>query len=86
LEQPATAQENQLPYNPNDPEIQKAMVEEFSRQSGMKIDWAKKCLEDLAWNFEVNYLSLTGLISLTLQAAGNAFNEFRSQLPSDAFI
>lgn len=40
-------------YDRNDPAIQAAMVEQFAKQSGMKPEWARKCLEDQAWDYEV---------------------------------
>lgn len=57
-------------YNRNDPSIQEAMIQAFSQQSGMKIDWARKCLEDSEWDFE---------------AAGRIFNQLRANIPKDAF-
>jgi len=69
--QPEVQQQQQLPYDRNDPAIQTAMIEAFSQQSGMKPDWAKKCLEDSRWDFD---------------AAGRIFNELRAQIPADAFM
>jgi hypothetical protein len=45
----------QLPYDRNDPAIQQAMVEAFSQQSRMKPEWARKCLEDSQWDFDVSF-------------------------------
>lgn len=58
-------------YDRNDASIQQAMVEAFSQQSRMKIDWARKCLEDSHWDFE---------------AAGRIFNQLRADIPKDAFM
>lgn len=41
-------------YDRNDPQIQQAMVDQFSQQSGMKAEWSRKCLEDQNWDFEVS--------------------------------
>lgn len=41
-------------YNVKDPEIQKAMVQQFSAISGMKMEWSEKCLKDMKWDFEVS--------------------------------
>jgi len=65
------SEEVQQLYDRNDPEIQQEMVEAFSQQSGMKLEWARKCLEDTQWDFE---------------AAGNVFNAMKEQIPSEAFI
>jgi len=71
-EQILAGEEVQQPaYDRNDPTIQQAMIEAFSQQSGMKSEWARKCLEDTQWDFE---------------AAGNVFNSMLGQIPKEAFI
>jgi len=71
-EQGLAKEEIQQPaYDRNDPAIQQAMVEAFSQQSGMKLEWARKCLEETQWDFE---------------AAGNVFNAMKEQIPPEAFI
>ncbi|TKR60560.1 hypothetical protein L596_027789 [Steinernema carpocapsae] len=57
-------------YDVSDPVIQNQMVEQFSAQSGMKLEWARKCLEDQQWNYD---------------AAGKVFSDIRSQIPAEAF-
>ncbi|KAH7716608.1 TAP domain-containing protein [Aphelenchoides avenae] len=57
-------------YDRADPQIQAAMVDQFSQQSGMKAEWSRKCLEDQNWDFE---------------AAGRAFLEVRDKIPREAF-
>ncbi|CAD5232426.1 unnamed protein product [Bursaphelenchus xylophilus] len=57
-------------YDVNDPNIREQMIVAFCQQSGMNREWSQKCLEELAWNFE---------------AAGNAFNQSRAQIPPEAF-
>ena len=42
-------------YDRNDPAIQQAMVEAFSQQSRMKLEWSRKCLEDSGWDFDVSF-------------------------------
>ncbi|KAK0407708.1 hypothetical protein QR680_003542 [Steinernema hermaphroditum] len=64
------AQPAQPAYDRNDPNIQEQMVVEFSRQSGLKPNWSRKCLEDLEWDYE---------------AAGNRFMALRAQIPPEAF-
>lgn len=59
------------------------MVETFSQQSGMKPEWAMKCLEDTNWDFEVTFGSCSS--SHEFQAAGNAFNQLRANIPPEAF-
>jgi hypothetical protein len=51
-----TEVQQQLSYDRNDPAVQRAMIDAFSQQSGMKIEWAKKCLEDSQWDFDVSLL------------------------------
>lgn len=55
------------------PDVQQAMVAEFSRQSGMNIHWSTECLNHNEWNFE---------------KAAAMFTELKSQgkIPSDAFL
>uniref|UniRef100_A0A1I8A8L5 Nuclear RNA export factor 1 n=1 Tax=Steinernema glaseri TaxID=37863 RepID=A0A1I8A8L5_9BILA len=57
-------------YDRNDPNIQEQMVAEFCRQSGLKPEWSRKCLEEFEWNYE---------------AAGNRFLELKDQIPAEAF-
>ncbi|KAH7707721.1 TAP domain-containing protein, partial [Aphelenchoides avenae] len=57
-------------YDRADPQIQAAMVEQFSQQSGMKPEWSRKCLVDQNWDFE---------------AAGRVFLEVRDKIPREAF-
>lgn len=51
--QPQQSTPNALTYDVNDPEIQKAMVQQFSEVSGMKNEWSEKCLMDMNWDYEV---------------------------------
>uniref|UniRef100_A0A1I8AU22 TAP-C domain-containing protein n=1 Tax=Steinernema glaseri TaxID=37863 RepID=A0A1I8AU22_9BILA len=57
-------------YDTTDPNIRRQMVEQFCLQSGMKAEWATKCLEDQNWNYE---------------AAGKIFMDLKDQIPRDAF-
>lgn len=38
-----------------DQDLQRQMVESFSRESGMKPEWSRKCLVDQNWNYAVSY-------------------------------
>jgi nuclear RNA export factor len=58
-------------YDKSDPAIQRAMIEQFSQQSGMKLEWSRQCLEDQNWDFEM---------------AGRRFLELRDSIPPEAFI
>ncbi|KAK0410784.1 hypothetical protein QR680_005320 [Steinernema hermaphroditum] len=57
-------------YDTTDPNIRKQMVDQFCIQSGMKPEWATKCLEDQNWNYE---------------AAGKVFMDLKDQIPREAF-
>ncbi|KAI6214271.1 hypothetical protein M3Y94_00248200 [Aphelenchoides besseyi] len=66
-----TSDQQSLGYDRNDPQVQSQMIEAFSRQSNMKPEWSRQCLEELNWNYE---------------AAGEAFNSRRALIPPEAFL
>ncbi|KAI6187311.1 hypothetical protein M3Y98_00229000 [Aphelenchoides besseyi] len=66
-----TSDQQSLGYDRNDPQVQSQMIEAFSRQSNMKPEWSRQCLEELNWNYE---------------AAGEAFNARRAMIPPEAFL
>ena len=40
-------------YNANNPSVRSEMIKQFCAYSRMKPEWAEKCLQDCAWNWEV---------------------------------
>lgn len=57
IQQQPTSTITAFNYDIKDPEIQKAMVQQFSAISGMKVEWSEKCLKDMKWDFEVRFFN-----------------------------
>ncbi|KAB1252656.1 Nuclear RNA export factor 3 [Camelus dromedarius] len=55
---------------------QQEMVQAFSTQSGMKLEWAQKCLQDNDWNY-----TRAGQVFTTLKAEGKIPEEAFKQIP-----
>ncbi|XP_053435588.1 nuclear RNA export factor 2-like [Nycticebus coucang] len=55
---------------------QQEMVQAFSTQSGMKLDWSQKCLQDNEWNY-----TRAGQIFTLLQAEGKIPEEAFQRIP-----
>ncbi len=76
-------QASQPPVDPNQPvpgpsvpsalESREALLARFAKESGMKTEWAEKCLQDNGWSFE---------------AAAQVFLQMKEQnlVPPDAFV